>query len=247
MTEKYFYFNSYAKFAKKVTKNNSHILSARYRFLTNKYKYICEDICEKLSLKKSDDIFDIGTGDGKIIDYLSKKCRSATTIDSEEVINATKHNKKIIYLKGNIHEEGKKIKQRFDKILVYSVVQYFRNVNDVCTFINLCLKLLKAEGTILIGDIPNRDMDLRYQNTKNYKKLSKIFDKKRKLHISKLEEEFFSDNKVKTIQFSDKILISLMKKFNTLNYESYILPQNKFLPYSVKRVDLLIRKRSQIF
>tara|TARA_B100000795_G_scaffold173386_2_gene130754 strand:- start:1263 stop:1997 length:735 start_codon:yes stop_codon:yes gene_type:complete len=243
MNKKNFYFNSYAKFAKKITKKNSHILSARYKFLTFKYKHIYKDICKKLSLNKSDDIFDIGTGDGKIINYLSKKCKSATTIDSEEVINRTNHNKKIIYLKGNIHKEGKKIKKRFDKILVYSVVQYFRNAKEVITFINLCLKLLKNEGMILIGDIPNKDMDLRYQNTKNYKKLSRIFDKKRKLYITKLEKDFFSNNKVKTIQFSDKILFSLMKKFNTSKYESYILPQNDNLPYSVKRVDFLIRKR----
>ena len=244
MNQKFYYFNSYAKLANKITKNNSHILSLRYKFLTYKYKYICKDICEKLSLNKADDIFDIGTGDGKIINYLSKKCKSATTIDSEEVINRTNHNKKIIYLKGNIHEEGKKIKRRFDKILVYSVVQYFYNVKEVITFINLCLKLLKDEGMILIGDIPNQNMDLRYQNTKNYKKQSRIFDKKRKLHVTKLEKDFFLNNKVKTIQFSDKILFSLIKKFNTLNYESYILPQNDNLPYSVKRVDLLIRKRS---
>jgi hypothetical protein len=123
-------------------------------------------------------------------------------------------------------------------------VQYFRNVKEVITFINLCSKLLKDVGMILIGDIPNQDMDLRYQNTKNYKKQSKIFDEKRKLYITKLEKDFFSNNKVKTIQFSDKILFSLIKKFNTSNYESYILPQKKDLPYSVKRVDLLIRKRS---
>ena len=244
MNQKHFYFNSYAKFAKKTTKNNSHILSARYKFVTYKYKYMCDDICEKLSLNKSDDIFDIGTGDGKIINYLSKKCKSATTIDSEEVINKTNRNKKIIYLKGNIHEEGKKIKKRFDKILVYSVIQYFRNKKEVTTFINLCLKLLKHEGMILIGDIPNQDMDLRYQKTKNYKKQSRIFDKERRLYTTRLEKDFFSNNKVKTIQFSDKILLSLVKKFNTLNCECYILPQKEILPYSVKRVDLLIRKRS---
>ena len=244
MRQKYFYLNSYAKFAKKTTKNNSHILSARYKFLTYKYKYICKDICEKLSLNKSDDIFDIGTGDGKIINYLSKKCKSSTTIDSKEVINKTNRNKKVIYLKGNIHEEGKKIKKRFDKILVYSVIQYFRNKKEVTTFINLCLKLLKDEGIILIGDIPNKDMDLRYKKTKNYKKQSRNFDKQRRLYITKLEQDFFSNNKVKTIQFSDKILFSLIKKFNNLNCESYILPQNKNLPYAVKRVDLLIRKRS---
>ena len=175
-----------------------------------------------------------------------KKCKSATTIDSEEIINKTNRNKKVVYLKGNIHEEGKKLK-KFDKILVYSVVQYFRNIKELITFIKLCLKLLKDGGTILIGDIPNNDMDLRYQNTKNYKKQSRFFDKQRKLYISKLEKDFFANNQVKTIQFTDKILLSLLKKFNTLNYESYILPQKDNLPYSVKRVDLLIRKDLEIF
>lgn len=241
---KNFYYNSYAKIAKKVTKDNSHILSARYKFLTNKYKYIYRDISQKLSICKLDDVLDIGTGDGKIINYLSSKCKTATTIDSEEVINRIKHKKNITYLKGNIHEEGKKIKKRFDKILVYSVVQYFRNTNEVVNFIDLCLKLLKDEGMILIGDIPNHDMDLRYQNTKNYEKQSRLFDKKRKRYLTKMEKDFFSNNKVKTIQFSDKTLIFLIKKFSTLNYEAYILPQKKELPYSVKRVDLLIRKRS---
>ena len=244
MTQKYFYFNSYAKYAKKIDKNNTHILSARYKFLTLKYKYICEDIAKKLSINKSDDIFDIGPGDGKIINYLSKKCKSAMTIDSEEVINRTNQVKKVVYIKGNIHEEGKKIKKRFNKILVYSVIQYFRNIKEVTTFITLCLKLLKDEGMILIGDIPNNDMDLRYKNSKNYRKKSKIFDKQRKLYITKLEEDFFANNAVKTIQFTDKKLLYLMNKFNTLNYESYILPQNDNLPYAVKRVDLLIRKRS---
>lgn len=242
--KKNFYYNSYAKIAKKISKKNSHILSARYKFLTNKYKYICSDIVEKLSINKSDDIFDIGTGDGKIVNYLASKCKSTTTIDSEEVINKIIRKKNITYLKGNIHDEGKKIKKRFNKILVYSVVQYFRDINEVITFINLCLNLLKDEGMILIGDIPNQDMDLRYRNTKNFEKQSKNFDKKRKLYLTKLEKEFFSNNPVKTIQFSDKKLFFLLKKFNTLNYETYILPQKKELPYAVKRVDLLIKKRS---
>ena len=39
-------------------------------------------------------------------------------------------------------KKEKKIK-KFDKILVYSVVQYFRNIKELITFIKLCLKLLK--------------------------------------------------------------------------------------------------------
>jgi cyclopropane fatty-acyl-phospholipid synthase-like methyltransferase len=239
------YYDKYRKFAKQITKSNLNLLSGRYKFVIQKYKYIYKDILEKLSISKSDDIFDIGTGDGRIIEYLSTKCKSATTIDSEEIINKISKKKKIKYLKGNIHEKGKKIKKRFDKILVYSVVQYFHNLDEVITFINLCLKLLKDSGMILIGDIPNDDMNLRYQNTKNYQKQRKIFDKKKGKNMSKLEKKFFlTEHKIKTIKFSDKKLFLLLKKFNNINCEAYILPQNKELPYSVKRVDLLIRKRS---
>ena len=239
------YYDKYMKFAKQITKSNLNLLSGRYKFVIQKYKYIYKDILEKLSISKSDDIFDIGTGDGRIIEYLSTKCKSATTIDSEEIINKISKKKKIKYLKGNIHEKGKKIKKRFDKILVYSVVQYFHNLDEVITFINLCLKLLKDSGMILIGDIPNDDMNLRYQNTKNYQKQRKIFDKKKGKNMSKLEKKFFlTEHKIKTIKFSDKKLFLLLKKFNNINCEAYILPQNKELPYSVKRVDLLIRKRS---
>jgi len=239
-------YDKYRKFANQVNRNNLSLLSGRYKFLNQKYKYIYKDILQKLSINRSDDIFDIGTGDGRIISHLSKKCKSATTIDSREIINKIPNKvKKITYLKGNIHEKGKKIKKRFNKILVYSVVQYFHNLEEVCRFINLCLKLLKDSGMILIGDIPNKDMDLRYQNTKNYQKQSRIFARKRMYNISELEKNFFfTKDKVKTINFSDKKLLFLLKKFNTLNCEAYILPQNKELPYSVKRVDLLIRKRS---
>ena len=107
------------------------------------------------------------------------------------------------------------------------------------------MRLLKESGAILIGDIPNEDMNLRYQKTKNYKKQKIYFDKKRMQNMSDAEKKFFfSNSKVKTVKFTDKKLLFLLKKFNSLKYEAYILPQKKELPYSVKRVDLLIKKRS---
>ena len=237
-------YDNYRSITKYIDNNNLRILSGRYEFVKDKYKYIYQDILEKLQINTTDDIFDIGTGDGKIITFLSKKSKSATTIDSHEIINKIPKKKNITYLKGNIHEEGKKIQKRFDKILVYSVIQYFNNLNEVIKFINLCLKLLKNTGSILIGDIPNEDMNLRYKKTKDYKVQSKLFDKKRKLNYSKIDKKFFSLSPGKTVIFKDKNLLFLLKRFNTKNYESFLLPQKKELPYSVKRVDLLIKKRS---
>jgi 2-polyprenyl-3-methyl-5-hydroxy-6-metoxy-1,4-benzoquinol methylase len=237
-------YKNYSNIAKEISNDEMYLLSGRYKFTTKKYKFICEDIATKLEINKTDDIFDIGTGDGKIIASLAQKSKSATTIDSPEIINKIPQKKKIKYLKGNISYEAIKIKKKFDKILVYSVIQYFYNLNEVNKFINLCLKLLKDKGYLLIGDIPNADMNIRYQNTKEFKRLSKIFDKKRKLNYSKLDEKFHKMSIGKTVNFTDKKLIFLLKKFNTKKFESYILPQKKELPYSVKRVDFLIKKRS---
>ena len=66
-------YNHYRNITNKVGKNNLRILSGRYRFLTDRYKYIYNDIFKKLEIKKSDDIFDIGTGDGKIIAFIKEK------------------------------------------------------------------------------------------------------------------------------------------------------------------------------
>lgn len=236
-------YKNYINIAKEVTDNKLYLLSGRYKFTLKKYKFISEDIAQKLEINKTDDIFDIGTGDGKIIAYLARKSKSATTIDSHEIINKIPQKKNIKYLKGNISYEAKNIKKRFDKILVYSVVQYFYNLNEVNKFINLCLNLLKNTGLLLIGDIPNDDMNIRYQNTKEFKKLSKAFDKNRKKNYSKLDEKFHKMPIGKTVNFTDKKILLLLKKFNTKKYESYILPQRKELPYSAKRVDFLIKKK----
>ena len=50
------YYDKYRKFAKQITKSNLNLLSGRYKFVIQKYKYIYKDILEKLSINKSDDM-----------------------------------------------------------------------------------------------------------------------------------------------------------------------------------------------
>ena len=88
-------YKNYSNIAKEITNDKMYLLSGRYKFTEKKYKFICEDIAEKLEINKTDDIFDIGTGDGKIIASLAQKSKSATAIDSPEIINKIPHKKKI--------------------------------------------------------------------------------------------------------------------------------------------------------
>ena len=88
-------YKNYSNIAKEISNDEMYLLSGRYKFTTKKYKFICEDIEKKLEINKTDDIFDIGTGDGKIIEMLAQKSKSATTIDSPEIINRISQKKKI--------------------------------------------------------------------------------------------------------------------------------------------------------
>jgi 2-polyprenyl-3-methyl-5-hydroxy-6-metoxy-1,4-benzoquinol methylase len=237
-------YKNYSEIAKHVSDDRLYILSGRYSFMRKKYNLIFEDIFQKLEINKKDDILDIGTGDGELIKLLSKKTKSATTIDSPSVIDRISKDKKIKYIKGHLIRDKIKFKKKFSKILVYSVIQYFQNTKEVNNFIKLIIKLLKDNGSILIGDIPNADMNLRYKKTKDFKKLSKEFNKKRNSNFSEIDKKFHNMFvQKKNIIFNDKLLFLLLKKYNTKNVEAYILPQRNGLPYNVNRVDLLIKKR----
>ena len=110
----------------------------------------------------------------------------------------------------------------------------------------MCLRLLKESGAILIGDIPNEDMNLRYQKTKNYKKQKIYFDKKRMQNMSDAEKKFFFFQivKLKLLSLRIKNYFFYLKNLILLSTRLIYCHKKKELPYSVKRVDLLIKKRS---
>ena len=97
------------------------------------------------------------------------------------------------------------------------------------------MTLLNPGGQLFIGDIPNYDARERFIKSEE----GKIFTRKHfpinnnNININHLREE----------RIDDTIVISILSRFRSFGYETYLLPQVNALPMGNRREDILIQKR----
>ena len=222
-------------------KKNLDLCSGRYGWMQKYYSSIINDISTKLELNKNDTLFDIGCGSGKIVNSLSHLVKKTSAIDHPNIINSINH-KKIKFIKGDILKINLSNK-KFDKILIYSLVHYLKNKEELFKLIKKSLQLLNRNGILLIGDIPNLDKKKRFKKSLNYKKINNEW-LSNNLRLSPLEKEI--ENKLKfdinVIKINDKLIFDILKKYTNNKSECYVLSQNKKLPMNNTRVDILIKK-----
>lgn len=148
----------YAKLVSDPTKSLTEI-SGRYKVNFGTEKFIFNDIKKKLAVKKNISLLDIGCGCGLLSNFLIKfylKNRLLIYLCdiSEVILNLKKKFKKNInfipseFLKYNFKNN------KFDRILIYSVIHYSNNPKN---FLKKAFDLLNNKGIILVGDIPNID------------------------------------------------------------------------------------------
>lgn len=130
--------------------------------------YKLKTICEKLDLKATDHVVEIGTGWGSFAVYAARNygCKvTTTTISEQQYLYAQKQvneqglEDKISLLK----EDYRKLEGQFDKLVSIEMIEAvgwkFYN-----TFFEKCASLLKPEGTMLIQAITIEDQ--RYEQAK---------------------------------------------------------------------------------
>ena len=86
-----------------------------------------------------------------------------------------------------------KIKQKFTKILCYSVIHYLKNEKEILLFLNKIMQLLNKGGIALIGDIPNKNLENNFVSSTKGKKWLKNFNNQRSKFKNKLKYESISD------------------------------------------------------
>ena len=235
-------FENFGSLGKTINKG-LHLASGRHLWMKRNQKFIINDIIDKLSLSKSDSLLDVGCGDGTILKELSKKVKSATGFDHTLIIKQLKkkYNKKIIFIDGDIKKHHKKIKKKFEKILLYSVIHYFKNPDEVTKIIGILLSKLKSPGMMLIGDVPNSDLKKKIMIENRYKKIKKNWEKKIK-NITKNEKLLLNNLKKdnKLVKINNNFILKLCKKFCKKNCQVFILKQNNKLPMYLSRLDILI-------
>ena len=102
-------------------------------------------------------MLDIICGTGNLSIPLSFLCQKITGIDHKDVLQSFHRRceglNNLILTPGNFLDV--EIHERFDKIMVYSVLHYLTDIKEVLNFIDKALGLLKPGGKILFGDTPN--------------------------------------------------------------------------------------------
>ena len=188
---------------------------------------------KKIINKKQILFLDVGCGDGSISRYLIKKfnIKDFMLNDNNFFLDKIKWCKNEKKISGNFLRASKKIDKKFNLILCYSVIHYIPK-NKFFTFIKKLLKLLSKKGILFLGDVPDKNLILKFlksQKGKNYH--SKFY--KNKINYSKIIKS------KKIINHSD-----LSKFFNKNNdYSIKFIKQNNSLHYSNFRKDIIIRKK----
>ncbi|MBE2255803.1 MAG: class I SAM-dependent methyltransferase [Ignavibacteria bacterium] len=210
-------------------------------------KFIFEDIVSKCNLtdKGKKHILDIGCGCSNLVNYLIKFCEkkkynldlidSLEMLDNIKILNNRKF-KNIQKLPGKFPEieNLKNYFEKYDVIIIYSVIQYVFLYQNLYYFLHKSLDLLKPGGVILIGDIPNNSKRKRFINSPEGLKFNKNIKSKSKYKL--INHEDFE-------RIDDSVIFSILQRYRNFNCETYLLPQNHNLPFSNRREDILIIKR----
>ncbi|MDZ4816274.1 MAG: methyltransferase domain-containing protein [Verrucomicrobiota bacterium] len=222
------------------------LLAGRRLHQKSSEKLIIADLKQKLGLSQQDALLEIGCGTGNLLLPLSKFVSKAVGVDHPDLLKVAKFRdlaKKCKFYPGPWSEC--KIKTKFDKILIYSVVLCLENYGEVLAFIDKALLHLEVEGSLLVGDIPNSDKMKRFQKSKEYRAIQKRYQNAVK--TNKIDEEkrdfIFSKAPGSTVEFDDANVLQLLKRYRSKGFDVYLLPQSPELPFGCTREDILITKR----
>ncbi len=173
---------------------------------------ICNDIRSKLDLHFSDSILNIGCGTG-ILEKTSSEYFiisidfASSMLKREWIVNGVRASASFLPFRSST----------FDKICVYSVIQYLRK-NQLLKLLNEISRCLKKEGRCLIGDVE--------ANVTGIKKFLR----------GSIGGTFLTNH----FEYHSLEWISLQCK--KLGMDSITLEQPPTLPFSTRRKDLLISK-----
>jgi 2-polyprenyl-3-methyl-5-hydroxy-6-metoxy-1,4-benzoquinol methylase len=201
------------------------------------------DVAQKLDLKPTDRLLDIGCGPGTNLIPLSFLVQSAMGVDHPETIKALSSRVKLSnveYLAGNFLDL--EIVARFTKIVIYSVLHYLASEEEVVTFLRRACDLLEPGGRLLVGDMPNTDLRRRFQASSRGKEFQIEWNKRIASTKGATTNDASTVVDPKLFEPDDGAVLRLLGKFRSSTTHAWILPQRVDLPFGYTREDLLILK-----
>jgi ubiquinone/menaquinone biosynthesis C-methylase UbiE len=234
-------FENYGRNTKEMgSKGSPTVIAGRYETQLEFERYIFFDVIDKLKIEHSDSVLDIGSGPGSIAIPLSFICEKVTAIDHSYVLDGMRKRcgglYNLFFQNGNFLDI--ETNEKFNKIIVYSVLQYLEDEQEVMEFILKAISMLHIGGAILLGDIPNVSKKARFIESEFGKKFINEWGSVAHTGTDKLS--FDSDDK--TPVFNDSMILSIIEKVRFSGFHAYVLPQLTDLPFGHTREDILIVK-----
>jgi len=122
---------------------------------------IIPDVLKKLDLKPPDIMLDIGCGGGYFLKAFAKQVSHITATDkTASMVERTKESLRETPNVTVLQCDANRIPREdafFDKILMYSVLQYFMKDDYILSFFKEIRRLLRPGGKALIADIPDQE------------------------------------------------------------------------------------------
>lgn len=210
-----------------------------------KEKDIFNDIITKLDLNKQTNkiILDIGPGCSDLANYIInlslEKKHTLLLADSKEMLEILPDYENIEKFEGYFPDQTASLTEQYmakvDYIICYSIFHYVFYNTCIFKFLDIAVSMLKPGGKILLADIPNISKRKRFFSTEAGIKFHQEYTKTTTLpDIKHLILE--------PTQIDDAVIFSILQRYRSFGYETYLLSQPKTLPMWNRREDILIEK-----
>ena len=238
-------FNNFFNLVKSIKSDIS--ISGRYPWQNDCEKNTLKYIIKILKLKNSDNLLDIGCNTGNLSIPLSFFVHKTYGIDNLKFIKKFEdrfRSENLSLLGKNFLDYNNEFNQKFDKILIFSVIQYLKNFDDIINFLNKAINLLSPNGIMYIGDLPNLDKKIQFEKTNKFKLINNQWAKL-KSNQNFIEDYQELNKKIKILTLDDKKIDKIIKLIKRKNLKIYKKDQPKNLCMSYTRTDVLIKKSSK--
>jgi SAM-dependent methyltransferase len=239
------YFDAFGKLGRNI--ENTTLIAGRRLFLSNREKIIAEEVQQKLVLSNCDVVLEIGCGPGNLLFHLASIVKLLVGIDHPDLIYRARKKlsnfKNLELYPGNWFDIN--INKIFDKIIIYSVIQYLETYENLIKFLDKALDSLADGGKILVGDIPNSSKMERFSHSTIFNIVEEEYKNKVGQYRdgeTVLMEDVFGQVGQNALDIDDDLVLKVIAFYRRKGCDAYILPQNTQLPYGYSREDILICK-----
>ncbi len=217
-------------------------MNGRYEIQADAEKRMAPIVAGQLGLTPQDSLLEIGFGAGMLLVPLSFYCARTVGIDHPQAVARLQSSHPgcgFELLSGEFPKTSPQ--EKFDAILVYSVLHALTSESEIINFVNAAAALLKPGGRLLLGDLPNTDKKDRFLSSSQGKSFSKEWEKR--MTAARQEQgQGTHTPPVGGYFMNDSVILRILAALRDQKLNSYIYPQSPDLPFGHTREDILAIK-----